>query len=74
MTSGREPNDPESPHYNWTSKLLTEGAKYQKGCLKTVSGTSRMVGVSASVDLPCTIKSRSSLLAPAHPGGRGKRP
>jgi len=30
---------------------------------------SRMVGVSASVNLPCTIKSRSSLLAPAHPGG-----
>ena len=29
-----------------------------------------MVGVSASVD---TIKSRSSLLAPAHPGGPGKR-
>jgi len=23
---------------------------------------------------PCTIKSRSSLLAPAHPGGLGKRP
>jgi len=29
--------------------------------------------VSASVNLPCTIKSRSSLLAPAHPGGPGKR-
>jgi len=28
--------------------------------------------VSASVNLPCTIKSRSSLLAPAHPGGPGK--
>ena len=37
---------------------------------------SRMVGVSASVNLPlqaCTIKSRSSLLAPAHPGGPGKK-
>ena len=34
---------------------------------------SRMVGVSASVIFPCTIKSRSSLLAPAHLGGRGKR-
>ena len=41
---------------------------------------SRMVGVSASVNLPlhhkvqnCTINSRSSLLAPAHPGGPGKR-
>ena len=34
---------------------------------------SRMVGVSASVNLPCTIKSISSLLAPAHPGGPGKR-
>jgi len=34
---------------------------------------SRMVSVSASVNLPCTIKSRSSLLAPAHPGGPGKR-
>ena len=33
---------------------------------------SRMVSVSASVNL-CTIKSRSSLLAPAHPGGPGKR-
>jgi len=33
----------------------------------------RMVCVSASVNLPCTIKSRSSLLAPAHPGGPGKR-
>jgi len=33
---------------------------------------SQMVGVSASVSLPCTIKSRSSLLAPAHPGGPGK--
>jgi len=29
--------------------------------------------VSASVNLPCTIKSRSSLLAPAHLGGPGKR-
>ena len=29
--------------------------------------------MSASVNLPCTIKSRSSLLAPAHPGGPGKR-
>jgi len=34
---------------------------------------SQMVGVSASVNLPCTIKSRSFLLAPAHPGGPGKR-
>ena len=34
---------------------------------------SQMVSVSASVNLPCTIKSRSSLLAPAHPGGPGKR-
>ena len=34
---------------------------------------SRMVGVSASVNLPCTIKSRSSLLALAHLGGPGKR-
>ena len=33
---------------------------------------SQMVSVSASVNLPCTIKSRSSLLAPAHPGGPGK--
>jgi len=31
---------------------------------------SQMVGVSASVNL---IKSRSSLLAPVHPGGPGKR-
>jgi len=29
--------------------------------------------VSASANLPCTIKSRSSLPAPAHPGGPGKR-
>jgi len=34
---------------------------------------SRMVSVSASVIFPCTIKSRSSLLAPAHLGGPGKR-
>ena len=34
---------------------------------------SRMVSVSASVNLLCTIRSRSSLLAPAHPGGPGKR-
>jgi len=34
---------------------------------------SRMVSVPASVNLPCTIKSRSSLLAPAHLGGPGKR-
>ena len=38
---------------------------------------SRMVGVSASVNLPLhhkvTIKSRSSLLALAHPGGPRKR-
>jgi len=34
---------------------------------------SRMVSVAASVNLPLTIKSRSSLLAPAHPGGPGKR-
>ena len=33
---------------------------------------SRMVSVSASVN-PCTIKSRSSLPAPDHPGGPGKR-
>ena len=33
----------------------------------------RVVSVSASVNLPCTIKSRSSLLAPAQPGGPGKR-
>jgi len=29
--------------------------------------------VSASVNLPCTIKSRSSLLGLAHAGGPGKR-
>jgi len=36
---------------------------------------SEMVGVSASVNLPLhhKVKSRSSLLAPAHPGGPGKR-
>jgi len=34
---------------------------------------SRMVGVSASVNLPCTIKSRSSFLVPAHSGGPGKK-
>ena len=34
---------------------------------------SQMVGVSDSVYLPCTIESRSSLLAPAHPGGPGIR-
>jgi len=34
---------------------------------------SRMVGVSASVNLPLHHKSRSSLLAPAHPDGPGKR-
>jgi len=41
---------------------------------------SRMVSVSASVNLPlhhsrmpCTIKARRSLLAPAYPGGPGKR-
>jgi len=34
---------------------------------------SQMVGVSAAVIFPCTIKSRNSLLAPAHPGGPGKR-
>jgi len=33
----------------------------------------RLVGVSASVIFPCTIMSRNSLLAPAHPGGPGKR-
>jgi len=33
---------------------------------------SRMVGVSVSVNLPLHIKSRSSLLALAHPGGPGK--
>ena len=34
---------------------------------------SRMVGVSASVIFPCTIKFRNSFLAPSHPGGPGKR-
>ena len=34
---------------------------------------SQMVGVSASVNLPLHHKSRCSLLAPAHPGGPGKR-
>jgi len=33
----------------------------------------RMVGVSASVNLPLRHKSRSSLLALAHPGGPRKR-
>jgi len=33
-----------------------------------------MVGVSASVIFPCTIKYRSSLLALAHPDGPGKGP
>jgi len=33
----------------------------------------RMVGVSASVIFPCTMKSRRFLLAPAHPGSPGKR-
>jgi len=36
----------------------------------------QMVGVSASVNnliIPCTKKSRSSLLPLAHPGGPGKR-
>ena len=36
--------------------------------------TSWIVGVSASVIFPCTIKSRRRfLLAPAHPGSPGKR-
>jgi len=34
---------------------------------------SLMVSVSASANLPLPMKSRSSLLAPAHPGGPGKR-
>jgi len=34
---------------------------------------SRMIGVLPLLIFPCTIKSRSSLLAPAHPGGPGKR-
>jgi len=34
---------------------------------------SPIVSVSASVNLPLHQKSRSSLLAPAHPGGPGKR-
>ena len=34
---------------------------------------SQMVGVSASVNLPLHIKSRSSLLVLAHPGGPRKR-
>jgi len=33
----------------------------------------RMVGVSASVNLPLHHKVQNSLLAPAHPGGPGKR-
>ena len=36
--------------------------------------TSRIVSESASVNLPCTIKSRSSLLAPAHLDGPKKGP
>ena len=32
-----------------------------------------MVDVSASVIFPCTIKSRNPFLAPAHPGGPGKK-
>ena len=34
---------------------------------------SQMVGVSASVNLPCTIKYRSYFLAPAHLGSPGQR-
>jgi len=33
----------------------------------------RMVGVSACVNFPLHHKSRSSVPAPAHPGGPGKR-
>ena len=33
----------------------------------------RMVGMSASVDLPLHHKIQNSLLAPAHPSGPGKR-
>ena len=47
------------------------------GMLEVVSldgvAPSRMVGVSASVNLPLHHKSRSSLLAPAYPGGPGKK-
>jgi len=35
--------------------------------------SSRMVGVTVSVNLPLHHKVRSSLLAPAHPGSPGKR-
>jgi len=46
------------------------------GLLISLDGVAptRIVGVSASVIFPCTIKSRRRfLLAPVHPGSTGKR-
>ena len=56
------------------SGLLKNGGLW-RWALLSLDGVapSRMVSMSASVNLPCTIKSRSSLLAPAHAGGPGKR-
>jgi len=47
---------------------------YGGGLLISPDGVapSRIVGVSASVIFPYTIKSRRFLLAPAHPGSSGK--
>ena len=52
-----------------------EWGGWQRWALVSLDGVapSRMAGVSASVNFPCTMKSRSSLLATAHPGGPGKR-
>jgi len=64
------------------SQLPLKGAQLLifSSCLVSPDGvaSSWMVSVSASVNLPllispCTVKSRSSLLAPVHPGGPGKR-
>jgi len=58
--------------------LIGHSGGWWKWALRSPDGVapSQMVGVSASVPLlifPCTIKSRGSLLAPAHPGGPRKR-
>jgi len=52
-----------------------EWGGWQRWALVSLDGVapSRMAGVSASVNFPCTMKSRSSLLATAHPDGPGKR-
>jgi len=66
---------PQSIHIFAGTNFPSHMGGWWRRALVSLAGVapSRMVSESASVNLPCTTKSRSSLLALTHPGGHGKR-